>query len=409
MSLRIYLRLVLGFMLVDTIVLGLLYSMQGGGGFTAVFLVLRALADLLFVATNAHTLSLKSRDAMMLFWLLGAGMVGAILSVAGPSVYSFLQAVSDVLLPALFIFKVALIIRLLPGLHDLEGEVRLLVRWLLLGSVIQIVIFLTIGRFYGAYAGIAVPVTLPMADALARYAPALGLLSIVLILASGKRAILLSALAAFGALILGARRRFLTAGAMAVVLLIFVAIAPLFEDTTRKFDATLSATEELAEMAERGPGAILDEDIRAGFYLATAGRSEEFYGLISEMRPVNYVVGLGAGFTYGYAHSDGEVTGYSNSHFSPLSLTYKFGILFCIAFYWFVFGTTFRLIRSGVALGRLTGFALLMFGIQSVFSFNLFAESLLPVVSAIGAYLNGERYGPVGSITPEYSRMPPAG
>lgn len=398
MSLATYLRLTLGFVLIDAIVIGLLYSMQMATSVTPAFLAARLAVDILFVATNADRLGLKLRDGVMIFWLIGAGLAGVIFSLSGIGSYSATRAASDVVLPMLFILKVALIIRLLPDLKGLGAEVRMIVRWLVIGSIIQIAIFLTVGRIFGAYSGIAVPATLPMADALARSSMTLGLLMTALILASGKRAILLSLLAAVAVSIMNARRRFLAIGGVMFATLLLVALAPLFEGTINKFEATISAVQDLEDVAMRGPTAIFDDDIRAGLYLATAGRSEEFYSIILAMEPINYLIGLGAGFTYEYAHTEGVVQGYANSHFSPLSLTYKFGLIFCIAFYLYAFRYMFRLIRTGEPVSRLIGFGLLMLAVQSIFAFNLFAEPFLPVLTAMAAFRFGERYGEAGRV-----------
>ncbi|WP_300538235.1 hypothetical protein [Sphingosinicella sp.] len=398
MSLTTYLRLTLGFVLIDAIVIGLLYSMQMATSVTPAFLAARLIVDILFVVTNADRLSLKLRDGVMIFWLFGAGLAGVIFSLSGIGTYSATRAASDVVLPMLFILKVALIIRLLPDLKEIGAEVRLLVRWLVIGSIIQIAIFLTVGKVFGAYTGIAVPATLPMADALARSSITLGLLMTTLVLASGKRAILLSVFAAVAISIVNARRRFLAIGGATFVALLLVALAPMFEGTISKFEATISAVEDLEDLATRGPMAIFDDEIRASLYLVSAGRSEEFYSIILAMEPVNYLVGLGAGFTYEYAHTEGVVQGYANSHFSPLSLTYKFGLTFCIAFYLYAFRHVFSLIRTSEPVSRLIGFALLMLAVQSMFAFNLFAEPLLPVLTAMAAFRFGERYGEAGRV-----------
>ncbi len=396
MTLSTYLRLTTGFMLFDAIVLTVFYSIRSPFDPTSIYLAARALIDMLFIGLNFNKISFRPRDSTLIFWLTVSGFAGLAFSLSGDHIYSARRVLTDVGLPALFLLKIVLITRMLDGHDRIAVEVKQLCKWLLIASGVQIAIFLTVGRSAGAYAGVAVPATLPLAEAIVRNSLATILFLLAILLASGKRAFLLSALVALVVSNLAGKAR----GSSIILMTLFLplaalsvfVLAPLFEDAFDKLDATLAIAEDFSYVLDRGPSAIFDDDVRTGFYLATAGRSEEFYSIITAMKPINYVVGLGAGFTYQYEHIDGPIAGHANSHFSPLSLTYKFGGFFSLAFYILAFAPIWRCIRSSDPQRRIAGYVLLMLLIQSLFSFNLFAEPLLPIFVALARFMNGERY-----------------
>jgi hypothetical protein len=382
-TLRSYLRLLLVLTAIDVFLLTSFYVLSPADIVVRGWLFAKLLLDMFFVATNLRQVRLSQAELLFLALLIAHLVIGfsVLPSISGD--YGHTRALRDCIPVGLFFLKVSIIRNFFRDGKESESLLSWLRGPLLALSLAQIALFFLLNRGGGAYAGITPPVTLPFAFAVAGG----GLLSVGLLAGlaalSGKRAIVLSFLVVYVA-VLVQRRKFtsLATGLCAIGVLIAVASVGGWSIA----DKVVASWAIVPLAAEHGLLTLLDPDpaISSALSFATAGRSDEWIPLVTHMSPLTFVTGLGAGFTYDYTLYDGvEVMGYANAHFSPLALVYKFGFVFCMGFYLYVVRAT----RSGSnavtnTVADVARVGVWVIVLQSFFSYNLFVESLLPVLLA---------------------------
>jgi len=388
-NLRLYLKLAILLTAIDSIFLTYLYSAGLGDDFVRTYLLAKVVTDVIFVMSNWKLMRPSRFEAALLLILALHAFAAFVLLPMISSAYLPGRAVNDLTGPLFFITKV-IMFRGLISRGDLSPEmIRLLVRSLIVLAVIQIVIFSVLSRSSGAYAGITPPVNVPIAFGLAFSQPWLIAVSMIVILLSGKRSFLLAALIAIGiraAVQPNNRVPFIVGGALVIFVMVLVggAASGLIPEAILEKLKQSSMIFDLAGIALRdGPGALFDESVRHDLYLATAGRSEEIFAIIGAMHWYNLFTGLGAGFTYSYMHWDGWMDGYANSHFSPLALTYKFGIIFMLCIYRYIWAGVLTLLKGDDRFASMIALSVIIFVVESFFAFNLFVEVFLPLLVAL--------------------------
>jgi hypothetical protein len=390
MTLRTYLIFVIGLMAVDAVVLSTLYSAGMGDDFSGAFFIVKGLIDAIFLLMNWRRITPTRFETGLILFIVVHALAGLIVLPMISNSYLPSRAANDVVWPILFLAKIVVFRNLISGGGLPERTLKMVIRWAIFLAVAQVVIFIVLSRVSGAYAGITPPVNLPLAYGLAFSQPWMLLASIGAILLSGKRAFVVGALVAVSARALVQRKNrgpFLIAAAFAFA---FLAVAIggasagiLPEGIDEKLKQMAGILEPIQIAMKEGPSALFDDTVRHELYLATAGRSEEIFGITSNMSWYNVLIGLGAGFTYSYMHWEGWVDGYANSHFSPLAVTYKFGIVYAILLYAYISKGVISLIRSNDAMARFVAFGIILFLVQSLFAFNLFVEMLFPFLIAL--------------------------
>ncbi len=389
MNLRLYLKLAILLTAVDSIFLTYLYSAGMGDDFVRIYLLAKVVIDAVFVMSNWKLMRPSRFEAALLMILALHAFAGFVLLPMISNAYLPGRAVNDLIGPLFFITKV-IMFRGLIGRGDLSPNmIRLLVRSLIVLAVIQIMIFSVLSRSSGAYAGITPPVNVPIAFGLAFSQPWLIAVSMVVILLSGKRSFLLAAVIAISirsAVQPNNRVPFVIGGAVVILVMVLVggAASGMIPEAILDKMRQSSMIFDLAGIVFRdGPGALFDESVRHDLYLATAGRSEEIFAIIANMNWYNFFTGLGAGFTYSYMHWDGWMDGYANSHFSPLALTYKFGIIFMLCTYQYIWEGVLTLLKGDDKFASMIALAIIIFVVESFFAFNLFVEVFLPLLVAL--------------------------
>lgn len=380
MLLEKYLKVVFGLVAFDSIFLTITYSALLDSSITPLLLAARITVDITFLAFAWSYIKLTNTEVALISMLVLSCLCATLPGTQHTSAYSISRFFNDISGPLLFILKVSAL-RSLFRQDKSALNIKKLSRALIFLSTIQVLIFIYFSAQSGAYAGITPPINIPAALYISTF-NYLGLAGTVILIAlSGKRSFLISValVSTFTIFLRGSPRNKL------VFLIMLVAILALFAVIgNEKIDSTVVAASEFLGVTEMRNIDFNSEQVRSSLYLLTGGRSEEFYGILSKMQPLSWVIGLGPGFTYGYLYDDALVEGYANAHFSPLSLTYKFGAVYALVFYAYLAGNIRKLLSISHPHSFMIGCALSIFLLQSFFAFNLYADPYLPIFLALG-------------------------
>jgi hypothetical protein len=117
----------------------------------------------------------------------------------------------------------------------------------------------------------------------------------------------------------------------------------------------------------------------------SAGRFNEFETIINQMRPEDYFLGKGLGFTYDVDTGGKDNVETANAHFSPIGFLSKYGVFFTLFVYYFVLSIFFKsnkLLLSDSDYVIALGVAVFIF-MESFFAYALFVSPILPVVLGV--------------------------
>ncbi|MCO5949299.1 O-antigen ligase family protein [Mucilaginibacter flavidus] len=204
------------------------------------------------------------------------------------------------------------------------------------------------------------------------------IISFFVILLYGKRAQLVSAIVVFLCYTFVFKRKqivkFLFIFLVAVVVAFYV-----FENYSKNLAVSrLKNTFDLFK-SEESTNSNIDQ--------ISAGRFNEFETILAQMRPEDYFLGKGMGFVYN-VDTGGEYIKTSNAHFSPIGFLSKYGLIFTLFVYYFLFSiflkTNKALLRDRNYVIAL-GVSVFIF-LESFFSYALFVTPILPV--ALGMMLS---------------------
>jgi hypothetical protein len=388
MLLERYLKVIFGLVLFDSIVLTFAYSALNDSSLASLILVSRMSVDILFLVFAWHHIRLTKTELLLVSLVLFSCLFATLPGLQYSSAYSTSRFFNDISGPLLFVFKVSALRSLFRQNITVLSIIKLS-KILVILSVIQVLIFLYFSAQTGAYAGITLPINIPAALYIASFNYYGLAVTVILITLSGKRSFLVS-VAIVSALVIfirGSHRK-----RLAFLLLLGFIASLYFTFGNEKINNTLFALDEFFVVTEMRQIDFESEQVRSVLYLLTAGRSEEFYGILSEMRPLSWFIGIGPGFTYSLFHVEGYVDGYANAHFSPLSLTYKFGVVYTVVFYAYIIGVILSLLKISRNHSFTIGCALSIFILQSMFAFNFYAELYFSILLGLGmAIVNAEK------------------
>lgn len=236
------------------------------------------------------------------------------------------------------------------------------------------VILLPIAYFIYSSAGvnrIAIfpPLELPYASYL-QGNPLMLILILILILLYGKRAQLAGAIMTFVAYIFLYQKKkifkYLLLGLAGII--VFTVILEQFSDNNaiRRLTYTYEQVVDSPSLIE-------------GLSAVSAGRDDEISSVFALMtNDADYIFGLGVGFTYDLGvYVDKDV---SNVHFSPLGFLSKYGMIFTLFIYFYLFKTLFSFKKRYIDRSYIIGYSLFVFlFIESFFSYSLFVTPLAAV------------------------------
>ena len=337
--------------------------------FNEIYLVLFFLLDFVFISSNLKKLGFTRFELFVVGVLIFHLALGILILPYHNDSYNELRALKDTLLPIMFLMK-CIIFRKVFSVENLDIYKKLLIKSCFLIVLLQ-VLLLIFKPDGNAYIGINPPVNILLASFFSGGPFFFLVLSLFALLLAGKRSIFIS-LVITG---LFATRRMSKFALIACLLGALGYTLTLLIDATNipivnKFILTSNAINQVVD------NGLTSEQREAALYLATAGRSAEIFAISAFLEPMNWLSGVGAGYSFELIRPDSEPVVISNAHFTPIAITYKFGVV--IAFYFLVY-TSKNIIWGLKNKEIFISSMLILFLIQSAFSFNLFAEILYPL------------------------------
>ncbi len=382
-----YLKMVFGLVVLDSIFFTFMYSALRDTSLVPLLLGTRIAVDIIFLIYFWRHIKLSNIEMLLIFAMLASCCFATFPNVQYSSVYSISRFFNDISGPLLFILKVSTLRSLFR--QDVSVfNIKKMSRALMILSGIQVLIFLYFSAESGAYAGITPPVNIPAAFYICTFNHLGFAATVILIALSGKRSFFVSVAIVYAFTIFFRK----PPRNMLVFLVVLSAMATMFAIFgNEKFFGTVTLATEFFNTTEIFHIDFDSDRVRSNLYMLTAGRSEEIYGILNEMKPSSWLIGLGPGFTYGFLHIDGVIEGYANSHFSPLSFIYKFGVPFMLIFYGYIIFNIRVLLKSPRKNSYIVGCALTIFVLQSFFAFNFYAEPYFAILMALGMAISQER------------------
>lgn len=277
----------------------------------------------------------------------------------------------DVFILFLFILKISLIAILARKeniYYLLCHFVKLYVYISAFAAIIGVILFYTIPSNANAYVGLT-PVIIPLLIfSLIKSKYFLSFLSFLIVILSGKRAMVLSSLIVTMKHFITKRYVSLKISRIFILVLISIFIVISFKSfTLPAVDKILMTLNSLKS---------IDLDI---IYNLIGPRFSEIFSISSVMNFYDLPLGKGAGFTYDLIHN-GEVINYNhaNAHFTPIGIISKYGFpIFLMLSLIFFRALIFKSENSLVMFIKLY---LIAFIIESFFSYLIFNDRIIQVL-----------------------------
>ena len=204
------------------------------------------------------------------------------------------------------------------------------------------------------------------------------ILVFLIVLASGKRALLLSSII----IIVYSQIKIIKKIPLKFIIITSVFSFSIYSYFVIDFDNYLSIGKYIwtyDKLAESGFDFTLDNQL---INIASAGRLGEINAVASKMNFVDFIIGKGVGFKYDYERLDGElVSNYNNIHFTPLSLISKYGLIFFIFLSYYIFRNLKNISNYGY-LNVFFGLYLIGLLMDMIFAYSIFIDSFLPIAIA---------------------------
>jgi len=374
--------------LVFLIILGMTFSilrLYGSINLIRVSLLLMMFNNLWFIIININKIKLKLWSLILLCLIAISFIKGLIFNDISDRTFT------DIFKPVSFIFIFHLFSKMKISRLEIEQGVKQISIILFRTSLFFAIISFALVNFKGGYAGVRLPIALSVSYFAVHLKKGNVFISILAIIISGKRAILL---AIIPVLFIGFNFK-LTFKKVAWFLLIFslayILIASNWNSLkqTRGLSKFTYSIEKIEEYKETKDLQILN--------IVSAKRIQEITSGMYNFSVGDYFFGKGVGYTYDLYdihRKKVEKTDQGNMHFSPASLIASYGIFFMLIFYVFFI----KHIRLGLKSAkkfqtkRLKVLSLFCFAIfiESFFAYVLFVIPLLPVL--MGMVSNEIRY-----------------
>jgi hypothetical protein len=287
------------------------------------------------------------------------------------------KSIFDTLFLFLFTAKILVFINILEDQVYYDKTIQFLKRYLvicIISAILGTGLFYLLPQNTDAYAGLT-PVAIPyLLYGLLNGKFLVVALAMLIIFLSGKRAIMLSAILVTVASLFSSNRNDTGSLRRLTLLFSFALLSIVFvyylSDSAafQKIEATLNVVSNL------------DDDL---LFRIVGPRFYEVTSIYNEMGPFDYILGKGSGFTYDLVVSGNVISpDHANAHFSPIGIVSKYGAII------FVFLTLLflRALLSNQGDKYLLLFLklyLISFLFESLFSYLIFNDKILPVVLAL--------------------------
>jgi hypothetical protein len=346
--------------------------------------------DLTLIMVYFKSIKLTKLELILIFIILISIPIGLI------NIKNFdRRLVTDLTNPLFFVLKCSIFRRIFTSdsikLY-LPDYIQKLIKISFLFGVLTIALFYFLVRIKPMYAGMT-PIVHPYFIKSLLNGSWIGqFLSIIIALLSGKRALLLSTLVIFIVFKVYVKRHVFKIFSYALV---FVGI--ILGALWINIQSPIAAVDKYVWSFEQIKDIEVDislKDETGILNLVSGGRIGEIQGALKEMNTFDFLFGKGIGFTYTvYSNSlETDIVGYSNLHFSPLSIITKYGTVFLLMFLIYVFYNLYGFRDKGF-IAILFGLYLVGYLTDMLFAYIIFVDPLIPI--ALG-YLSFNKYPNTG-------------
>lgn len=344
------------------------FRSTGQGGFNEIFLLALALLDLIVIY--------KGRKYLLNYAVLTIFLMSFFTFIIGLINFELSRRfITDFTNPVFFFAKIY-IFKEYWSRNDLSSYLKYYTRFAFIGSIVLLpFVYFMFASTGSTRLAIFPPMELPFSNYLISGNNIFLLFSFVIIFLYGKRAILVGAFLTLLTYIIFVNRKNLLKYILFLVffIVIMIQVFTIFSDNL--------AVKRITYTFELFSG---KDDNKLN--KISAGRSDEVDAIIKLMDPIDYVIGKGAGFKY-YMMNKGELEEATNAHFSPLGFLSKYGIIFTLFIYVFLYRILFRqnikhLDNKNFLIALCTSIFIF---IESFFAYTTFVAPIYPVL--LGAVL----------------------
>lgn len=350
---------------------------------TYLFLLPFLCLDLLFIILFFNEMKFKKMEIILCFLIFISVIVGVLNNELSRRI------LTDFTGPIFFILKIVIFRSYFKSNMSeeyLASFMKKLAKYLIVSGLFSLVLFFALSRLKPMYSGIT-PITHPyLTLGLMNGSLFKQVLAFSVALLSGKRALLISSI-----IIILCFKFLIQKKVKAIVLFSFGSFLIVIIGLNLGIDLnSISAIEKYKWTYETFKSSkveltLKDDDGIMG--LLTAGRSSEVASALSTMETEDYFLGKGVGFTYTLASESLEesVTGYSNVHFTPLSLITKYGVIFTFLFIFYIFNSLKGFKYNG-ALAIFFGLYVIGVLVDMLFAYVIFVDPILPLALGFLVY-----------------------
>lgn len=325
---------------------------------------------LIFFFTKRDTKG-KSLLTLLLLLLVPSIVIGTFFNAFSS------RHVTDLLFPLIFIFKISATLDVLK-VREYRLEFFVFVRKLtnasLISSILMLLVFYFVSYNKQNYLGLT-PIIQPYFINALQNSSLIGVIGgLAIAFFSGKRAIMLGSMIVLIFYLAFNLRRLKAKFMLGVGIAVFIAVNSfIFLSNSTAFSKLNRTIENLTSD---------DKEVVSNVF---SSRSSEIEGIIAEMNVIDYVFGKGIGSTFKFQSDKFQLynkDALGNAHFSPLTLVFKYGIIFTFCFYFLIFKGIFQL-SSKDKLVRFSALFILAVAVEYLFSYGLFIDRYLPMAIAV--------------------------
>jgi hypothetical protein len=340
--------------------------------------------DFIFLSSNYTKLKFNKIEILLIVLVLCSVIIGLLNTLSLTR-----RHISDLTNPLFLILKIVIFRSyIFESIPFLKKFIPLLAKQLFYVGFGSILLFFVLSFYKSMYAGITPTVHPFFIDGMTKGNGLSQVASILIILLSGKRALLISSSIIFilyqilikkkGKIILYIFVAFFSLSFLISYLGLNVEGISAFEKYKWTYELYMDNKDDLNYDSE-----ILNT--------LTAGRLAEIQGATKVMSPLDYIIGKGVGFTYTYFSQslNEDMTEYANLHFSPLGIITKYGFIFYFVFMFYIFSSLTKFSTNGY-LSILFGLYIIATLIDMLFAYTIFVDPIIPI--ALGFLTNRKRF-----------------
>ena len=345
---------------------------------TQIYLSFYFLIDLIFISYGILKFSLRFKALEIILIILILASTFKIL--VANSLPLSRRTITDIINPLVFIFKISIFRSIFYNDKQvIYSFIRKSSTLFLASTILTVLLFFVMSRIGVIYIGLTPPIEVPYVNSLFNGGIMSVLISLSLIIFSGKRSILIAAVLCFlyYHFFLKQKNRLIKLTLLTIAIILSITIFPLIINSK---NAALEKYVYTIQTIIEADIDLNDEESIKILDVVSAGRIAEILSSTNNSSTVDILFGKGPGYTYKYygLNTEQENLGYSNVHFTPVNFLTKYGLFFSFFIFYYILSTIFMSESVG-HYRKLITLILLMYLIEMLFAFNIFVEPLIPL------------------------------